>query len=79
MGSQESKDNNVVVVPVQQGETNDGYHSINVHKSTLGATVVVVLVILISFGCCYYWCKSLVNKPSIKAARKEIEQLANYP
>ena len=79
MGSSESKDNNIVVVPVQQGEANDGYHNMSVHKSTLGATVLIVIVMLICMGCCYFWCKNLVNKPGVRAVRKEIDQLAKYP
>ena len=79
MGSSESKESEIVIVPMQQGATNDGYHNISLHKSTLGATVLIVLVMLLCMSCMWFWCKNLVNKPGVKAVRKEIDQLAKYP
>ena len=83
MGSTESKEE-VIVVPVHQGSEADSYHNLSVHKSTLGATLLIMAVMLLSMACCYFWCRNLMHKPGVRAIRQEIEmakkgQLTDFP
>ena len=83
MGSTESKED-VIVVPVHQGSESDSYHNLSVHRSTLGATLLIMAVMMLSMACCYFWCKNLLRKPGVRAIRQEIEmakkgQLADFP
>ena len=83
MGSTESKEE-VIVVPVHQGSEADSYHNLSVHKNTLGATLMIMAVMLLSMACCYFWCRNLMHKPGVRAIRQEIEmtkkgQLPDFP
>ena len=84
MGSSESKEEDVIVMPINQGSQSDSYHNLSVHKSTLGATLMIMAIMICSMTCCYLWCKNLLRKPGVRAIRKEIEmakkdQLADFP
>ena len=84
MGSSESKEDVSIVVPVHQGSEGDNYYTHSVHKSTLGATLLIMAVMIMSMACCYFGCRNLLRKPGVRAIRAEMEmakkgQLPDFP